>query len=127
MFSYVFFSCFIMFIFLFAVYCNQPPLVQHANHNGPPDAVQFELETVLQYSCYPGTVSNKVSVRAGNCTAVYCTVAATQVQYPLYCNEDMKSPHMYMFNMCVVWQKIRIRYFIRNAPKELTLYIIYLI
>jgi len=36
------------------VYCSQPPLVQHASHNGPAEAEQFELETVLKYSCFPG-------------------------------------------------------------------------
>ena len=36
------------------MYCTDPPLVQHATHNGAPDADHFQLETVLKYSCYPG-------------------------------------------------------------------------
>ena len=37
-----------------SVYCAHPPLVQHGSHNGPADAAQFSLETVLKYTCYPG-------------------------------------------------------------------------
>ena len=36
------------------VYCSQPPVVQHASHNGVADTQTFELETVLKYSCIPG-------------------------------------------------------------------------
>lgn len=36
------------------VYCLDPPVVQHATHNGAPDTNHFPLETVLKYSCYPG-------------------------------------------------------------------------
>ena len=36
------------------MYCLDPPLVQHATHNGATDAAHFPLETVLKYSCYPG-------------------------------------------------------------------------
>ena len=28
--------------------------MQHGAHNGPSDAEQFPLETVLKYTCYPG-------------------------------------------------------------------------
>ena len=28
--------------------------MQHGAHNGPTDADQFPLETVLKYTCYPG-------------------------------------------------------------------------
>ena len=35
-------------------YGAQPPRVQHGSHNGPADAAQFPLETVLKYTCYPG-------------------------------------------------------------------------
>ena len=38
------------------VYCSRPPLVQHASHNGPAEVDQFELETVLKYSCFPGWI-----------------------------------------------------------------------
>ncbi len=38
----------------FLVYCIDPPLVQHATHNGAPDINIFQLETVLKYACYPG-------------------------------------------------------------------------
>jgi hypothetical protein len=31
-----------------------PPVVQHATHNGAPDITTFPLETVLKYACYPG-------------------------------------------------------------------------
>lgn len=44
-------------IFLFSVYCLNPPVVQHATHNGAPDADSFPLETVLKYACYPGYVT----------------------------------------------------------------------
>ena len=37
-----------------SVYCAHPPRVQHGSHNGPADAAQFPLETVLKYTCYPG-------------------------------------------------------------------------
>ena len=37
-----------------SVYCAHPPRVQHGSHNGPTDAAQFPLETVLKYTCYPG-------------------------------------------------------------------------
>ena len=40
-----------------AVYCLDPPVVQHATHNGPPEATSFPLETVLKYACYPGYVT----------------------------------------------------------------------
>ena len=36
------------------VYCSSPPRVQHGAHNGPSEAEQFPLETVLKYTCYPG-------------------------------------------------------------------------
>ena len=36
------------------MYCAHPPRVQHGSHNGPADAAQFSLETVLKYTCYPG-------------------------------------------------------------------------
>ena len=36
------------------MYCLDPPIVQHATHNGAPDTATFPLETVLKYSCYPG-------------------------------------------------------------------------
>ena len=39
------------------VYCLNPPVVQHATHNGAPDADSFPLETVLKYACYPGYVT----------------------------------------------------------------------
>lgn len=39
------------------VYCLDPPVVQHATHNGPPEATSFPLETVLKYACYPGYVT----------------------------------------------------------------------
>ena len=37
-----------------SVYCLDPPVVQHATHNGSPDTNHFPLETVLKFSCYPG-------------------------------------------------------------------------
>ena len=37
-----------------SVYCSSPPRVQHGAHNGPGEAEQFPLETVLKYTCYPG-------------------------------------------------------------------------
>ena len=43
--------------FYFAVYCLDPPVVQHATHNGAPEATSFPLETVLKFACYPGYVT----------------------------------------------------------------------
>ena len=40
-----------------SVYCLDPPVVQHATHNGAPEATSFPLETVLKYACYPGYVT----------------------------------------------------------------------
>ena len=39
------------------VYCLDPPVVQHATHNGRPEASSFPLETVLKFACYPGYVT----------------------------------------------------------------------
>ena len=36
------------------MYCLDPPVVQHATHDGAPDTPTFPLETVLKFSCYPG-------------------------------------------------------------------------
>ena len=46
-----------MVLFYFAVYCLDPPVVQHATHNGAPEATSFPLETVLKFACYPGYVT----------------------------------------------------------------------
>ena len=46
------------FLYFFGiVYCLDPPVVQHATHNGRPEASSFPLETVLKYACYPGYVT----------------------------------------------------------------------
>ena len=39
---------------IFLVFCTDPPVVQHATHNGAPDVTTYSLETVLKYACYPG-------------------------------------------------------------------------
>jgi len=41
-------------IIIITVYCLDPPIVQHATHNGETDSNHYQLETVLKYSCYPG-------------------------------------------------------------------------
>lgn len=52
---YIYHICMCVYcIIFFSVYCMNPPLVQHATHNGAPDKIHFPLETVLKYSCYPG-------------------------------------------------------------------------
>ena len=50
-------AVFFQMVPLIAVYCLDPPVVQHATHNGPPEATSFPLETVLKYACYPGYVT----------------------------------------------------------------------
>lgn len=49
-----FFFFIMLHLLLFPVYCLDPPLVQHATHNGSPETVTYPLETVLKYTCYPG-------------------------------------------------------------------------
>ena len=40
------------------VYCTQPPVVANARHNSPAEQETFELDTELQYQCFPGYISS---------------------------------------------------------------------
>ena len=67
-----------------AVYCSQPPLVQHASHNGPAEAEQFELETVLKYSCFPGTSNGMVECLFNHFSLGYLIVGFAHAKCFLY-------------------------------------------
>lgn len=47
-----------LFIIPFIVYCSEPPKIQNARNNAPPEQKAFDLDMSLQYQCYPGYTTN---------------------------------------------------------------------
>ena len=44
------------------VACSTPPSIHNALHDGPPEALNHELGTMLQYECMPNYVLNRDAV-----------------------------------------------------------------
>ncbi|XP_068084486.1 sushi, von Willebrand factor type A, EGF and pentraxin domain-containing protein 1 [Anabrus simplex] len=40
------------------IYCTSPPHIDNARHNALPEQNTFDLDSTLQYQCYPGYVTN---------------------------------------------------------------------